>query len=161
MGKIKKFAAIGIRKIIGGKDPIKLVEEFILRLDFDPADTQADKSAEHIRWVLKINEGESLEILIENFKVTSETTVYMGIDVVQVPIRGANEVLAAALEIADSLVGVKVSLLGNFLILSATLTAVGLTVEELDYHYRLITAQRSWFQEALAEELGWESVEGK
>jgi hypothetical protein len=36
MGKIKKFPTINVQKITGGKDPIRLVEEFILRRGFDP-----------------------------------------------------------------------------------------------------------------------------
>ena len=34
----------------------------------------------------------------------------------------------------------------------------GLTVEDLDYHYRLIIAQQSWFRDSLVEELGWENL---
>lgn len=158
MGKIKKFAAINIRKIVGGKDPLRLVEEFILRLGHDPDTSLKDQSSEHARWMLKQQESEELELLVEGIRKPSETTVYMGINVATVPIRNSAEMLAAALEIADGLVGIKVSLVGHYLVLSSTLGAAGLTVEELDYHHRLIVAQQSWFRDALADELGWEDL---
>jgi len=73
-------------------------------------------------------------------------------------VRGGADMLAAALEIADGLVGIKVSLVGHYLVLSSTLGASGITVEELDYNFKLITAQQSWFRDALADEMGWESL---
>jgi hypothetical protein len=56
------------------------------------------------------------------------------------------------------LVGIKVSLVGHYLVLSSTLGASGITVEELDYNFKLITAQQTWFREALADEMGWEAL---
>ena len=158
MGKIKKFAELNIRKITGGKDPLRVVEEFIVRRGFDPEKSQREKSAENVRWMIALGDGEELEILVEGLRKSSDTTVYMGVNILTVPIRGASDVLAAALEIADGLVGIKVSLVGHYLVLSSSLGAAGLTVDELEYHLRLIEAQKSWFRDALSEELGWEQV---
>ncbi len=159
MGKIKKFAALNIKKIVGGKDPTRIVEEFILRMNINPDDVSKDKSPDSARWMLKLGDGEELEILLENLKKLPETTVYLGVNVLAVPIRGASDLLAAALEIADGLVGIKVSLVGHYLVLSASLGAADLSVEDLDYHLRLITAQRIWFLDALSDELGLEQIE--
>jgi hypothetical protein len=156
MGKIKKFAELNIRKITGGKDPLRVVEEFILRRGFDPDACQKEKGPDNVRWMIQLRDNEELEILVEGVRKPSETTIYMGVNIVTVPIRGAQEVLAAALEIADGLVGIKVSLVGHYLVLSASLGASGVTLEELDYHFRLIEAQESWFRDALANELQWE-----
>ena len=158
MGKIKKFAAINIRKITGGKDPVRIVEEFILRLGFDPEKCMKENLADHVRWMLSLGDGEDLEVLVEGIKKTTETTIYMGINIATVPVRGASDMLIAALEIADGLVGVKVSLVGHYLVLSSSLGAAGATVDELDYNFKLISAQRSWFRDALADELGWEEM---
>jgi hypothetical protein len=49
-----------------------------------------------------------------------------------------------------------VSLVGHYLVLSSSLGASGATVDELDYHFRLIEAQETWFRDALAGELQWE-----
>lgn len=159
MGKIKKFAALNIRKIVGGKDPLRIVEEFILRMNINPDDVSKDKSQDNARWMLQLSDGVELEILLENLRKQAETTIYLGINVLAVPIRGAQEVLAAALEIADGLIGIKVSLVGHYLVLSASLGAADINVEDLDYHLRLITAQRVWFLDALTDELGVEAVE--
>jgi hypothetical protein len=82
----------------------------------------------------------------------------MGVNSITVPIRGSHDILAAALEIADGLVGIKVSLVGHYLVLSASLSAVGVTVDDLEYHLKLIEAQEPWFRGALATELQWEEL---
>jgi hypothetical protein len=156
MGKIKKFADLNIRKITGGKDPVRVVEEFITRRGFNPDECQKEKTGDHVRWMIHLRDNEELEILIEGIKKSAETTIYMGVNIITVPIRGASDVLAAALEIADGLVGIKVSLVGHYLVLSSSLGASGATVDELDYHFRLIEAQETWFRDALAGELQWE-----
>lgn len=158
MSKVKKFSAINIKQIRGGKDPIRLVEEFILRRGFDPDECGQERTPETARWMIAINENEQLEVLVESLNKPTETTIYMGVNVATVPVRGAFDLLVTALEVADGLVGIKVSLVGHFLVLSASLGIAGLSVEDLDYHYKLITAQQSWFREALSEELGWELV---
>ncbi len=158
MAKVRKFSALNIRKITGGKDPVRLVEEFILRRGYDPDKCEQQRTPDHVRWMMRIGSDEELEVLIEGIKVSAETTIYMGVNVVTVPVRGGNDVLAAALQIADGLVGIKVSLVGHYLVLSSTLGVAGLTVDELDYNFKLIAAQQSWFREALADELGWESI---
>jgi len=161
MGRIKKFAAISIRKIAGGKDPIRLIEEFLVRHGFDPDECARERDAERARWMVAISDGEELEILLENLKVAHETTIYMGVNIATVPIRGSAEVLAAALEIADGLVGIKVSLVGHYLVLSATLGAAASSVDDLDFHYKLMVEQQPWFREALADELGWDELPGE
>jgi hypothetical protein len=80
----------------------------------------------------------------------------MGVNILTVPIRGASDLLAAALEVADGLIGIKVSLVGNFLVLSSSLSAAALTLEEVEHHFNLIEAQEVWFRDALAAELKWE-----
>lgn len=158
MGKIKKFTDINIRRISGGKDPIRMVEEFIIRQGFDPEKCQKERTTETARWMVALGNEEELEVLVEGIKRPAEMTIYMGVNVATVPVRGTTDVLAAALEIADGLVGIKVSLVGHYLVLSASLGAAGITVEDLDYHFKLIAAQQVWFREALADELGWDGL---
>ena len=155
MAKIKKFTAANIRKITGGKDPVKLIEEFIVRRGFDPEVCKKEDNGDTAQWMLSLGNGEDLEVLAESCKRPAETTIYMGINVAIVPIRGCFEFLTTALEIADGLIGIKVSLVGHYLVLSSSMGASGIGVDELDYHFKLITAQLSWFREALAEELSW------
>jgi hypothetical protein len=158
MGKIKKFAEINIRKITGGKDPVRLIEDFLSRKGFDPEKCQREKTPDLVRWMVQIKGEEELEILLEGIRKPADSTLYMGLNIVTVPIRGAYDMLAAALEIADGLVGIKVSLVGHYLVLSSSLSANGLTLEEVDYNFRLIEAQEGWFRDTLASELQWEDV---
>lgn len=156
MGKIKKFAALNIRKLTGGKDPVRIVEEFISRRGFDPDKCRKEDSPDLVRWMFALRDATELEVLVEGARKPSETTIYMGVNIITVPIRGAGDILAAALEIADGLVGIKVSLVGHYLVLSASLSAVGVSVDDLEYHLKLIEAQETWFRGALATELEWE-----
>lgn len=158
MTKIKKFAVPGIRQISGGKDPLRLVKDFIVRLGFDPDQCQREATTENSRWMISIGEDEDLEVLVEGLRSKAETTIYMGVNIATVPVRGGYEMLAAALEIADGLIGIKVSVVGHYLVLSASLGGADITVDDLEYHYKLIAAQRNWFREALADELGWEEL---
>lgn len=156
MGRIKKFPGLDIKKITGGKDPVRLISEFISRCGFDPEETQKEKTADHVRWMLNISDDEQLEVLVESLKVPAETTVYMGINIATVPIRSSQDVLVTALEIADGLVGIKISLVGHFLVLSSSVGLSGINVDDLTYNYKLILAQKDWFKEAMATELEWD-----
>jgi len=156
--KGKKFAILNIRKITGGRDPVHLVEEFIARRGFDPDECLKSKTPDNARWMVPLGGEEELEVLVEGLKTSGETTIYMGVNVVTVPIRGGNDLLAAALQVADGLVGIKVSLVGHYLVLSASSAAAGMSVEDLEYHYNLISAQETWFKETLIDELGWETI---
>jgi len=158
MGKIRKFAELNIRKITGGKDPVRVVEEFLTRRGFDPKECEKERTPEMVRWMVQFKQDEELEILVEGLRKASETTLYMGLNILTVPLRGSYDILATALEIADGLVGIKVSLVGYYLVLSSSLSASTLTHEELEYNLRLIEAQEGWFKETLSAERGWEEV---
>lgn len=160
LSKGKKFALLNLKKITGGKDPLNVIEEFIIHRGFDPDSCVQHKGAENARWVVPVAGDAELEILVEGLKEPSETTVYMGVNAMTVPVRGADEMLAAALQIADGLVGVKISLVGHYLVVSATLGASTTNVDELDYHLELINAQLGWFKDAVMDELGWEEIPG-
>lgn len=156
MGKIHKFTELSIRKIVGGKDPARVVEDFISRRGFEPAKCLKEKDLDQAHWMIRIKDEEDLEILIESARKPQETTIYMGVNIVTVPIRGSHDLLSAALEIADGLVGIKVSLVGHYLVLSASMSAQGVTADDLDYNFKLIEAQQAWFRDALATELQWD-----
>ena len=156
--KVKKFPGLKMTKLSGGKHPVNLVEEFITKRGVEPSECLSEKTADTVRWMLKVGEDEELEVLVESLSKPAETTIYMGVNIATVPVRGGYEMLAAALEIADGLVGIKVSLVGHFLVLSASLGLAGVTVEDLEYSYKLIEAQQTWFKEALSEELGIETL---
>ncbi len=158
MGKVKKFRGLGIKKITGGKDPVRLVEEFVLRRGFDPAECRREESPDFVRWLLKLEDEEELEVLLESLKKPSSTTIYLGLNVLTVPLRSMQDFLISSLRIADGLVGIKLSLVGHELVLSSSLAMADTDVDDIDFAFRLITAQQSWFKEELLSELGWEFV---
>jgi hypothetical protein len=150
----KKFSTARITSLPGGKDPLRLVADFIERQGNVPDTCLQGKDADSSRWMLTVGDGEELEILVEQLRKPSETTIYMGLNVATVPLRGATDVLISALEIADGLVGIKLSLVGHFLVLSSTMSLAGLRPEDLEFHFQLITAQQEWFRSMLEEDLG-------
>jgi hypothetical protein len=156
MGKIRKFAEVKIRKIIGGRDPLRVVEEFLLSKGFDPDKCKKKEGPPDLaRWLVPLKDESELEILVEGIKNSASTTIYMGVNIVVIPLRGLQDLLVAALEIADGLVGIKVSLVGHYLVLSASLVASDAGVDDLEYYFNLIESQQAWFRDTLAAELGW------
>lgn len=154
MSKLKKFTRTKIRKITGGKDPVRIVEEFMTRRGFDPEECLQQRTAEFSTWSVTLNEEEELEITLEGMQRLPETTLYMGVNVMAVPIKNAENVLIAALTVADTLIGAKLSLVNYDLVLSITVYAGDLTQEETEYLYELISRQKNAVSQAILEELG-------
>lgn len=155
MGKIRKFAEVKIKKIMGGRDPLRVVEEFLLSKGFDPDKCKKECPPDLARWLVPLKDESELEILVEGIKNSASTTIYMGVNIVAIPLRGLQDLLVAALEIADGLVGIKVSLVGHYLVLSASLVASDAGVDDLEYYFSLIESQQAWYRDTIAAELGW------
>lgn len=158
MGKLQNLAKFQIKKITGGKDPVRLVEDFISKRGFDPQKTLQETTPEAARWLVPIGDDDEIEILLEGINNHPQATIYVGLNLCVVPIRGSTEMLAAALELADGLIAIKLSLVGHFLVLSSTQPVQSLSTDDLDYIYELILAQNDWFRTKLAEELGWTAL---
>ena len=153
MGKVKKIAPARIRKILGGKEPSRLVEEFMARRGFDPVETLQQRTSELASWSVPLSDDEELEISLEGLNRPPETTLYMGVNVMAVPIRDCHNVLAAAMSVADTLIGAKLSLVNYDLVLSVTIYTANMRLDEIDYIYELIMMQKPGVQEAIMEEL--------
>ena len=65
MGKVKKIIPTRIRKITGGKDPTRIVEEFMLRRGFDPEECIQQRSNDLAQWLIPLSEDEDLELTLE------------------------------------------------------------------------------------------------
>ncbi len=154
MSKVRKIPSAKIRKITGGKDPTRLVEEFMVRRGFDPDECLQQRTADIATWSVPLSGEEELEISLEGLNRPAETTLYMGVNVLTVPIKDSSAVLAAALIVADTLIGAKISLVNYDLVLSVTVYTANMGVDEVDYLYELLTRQKGGIQEAIAEELG-------
>lgn len=153
MGKISRITPTRIRKISGGKEPAKLVEEFMLRRGFDPDDCLQQRTTQLSQWLVPLTDDEDLEITLEGINRHPETTLYMGVNVVTVPLRDCHKFLYAALSIADTLIGAKLSLVNYDLVLSVTAYTANVGIEDIDYFFELITRQKSAVIEAMNDEL--------
>ena len=157
MGKVKKIAPARIQRVTGGKDPARLVEEFMVRRGFDPDECLQQRTGELASWSVPLNEEEELEVTLEGLNRRAETTLYMGVNIMTVPIRDCHNTLAASLAVADTLIGAKISLVNYDLVLSVTVYTANMRPDEIDYMYELITVQKPRIQELIAEELGLSS----
>ena len=153
-GKIKKLSSARIRKITGGKDPIRLVEEFMIRRGFDPEECLQQRTTDLAQWLVPLGDEEDLEITLEGLTRPPETTLYMGVNILGVPLRESHRFLVAALSVADTLIGAKLSLVNYDLVLSVTVYTANMGIDEVDYFYELIIRQKASIQEAITEEVG-------
>lgn len=153
MSKIRKLAPARIKKITGGKDPTRLVEEFMIRRGFDPEECLQQRTGQTAQWLVPLGDDEDLEITLEGLNRPVESTIYMGVNVLSVPVKDTAKFLASALIVADTLVGAKLSIVNYDLVLSVTVYTANMGVEEVDYYYELITRQKSFVQDAIGEEL--------
>ncbi len=153
-GKIKKLSSARIRKITGGKDPIRLVEEFMVRRGFDPEECLQQRTTDLAQWLVPLGDEEDLEITLEGLTRPPETTLYMGVNILGVPLRESQRFLVAALSVADTLIGAKLSLVNYDLVLSVTVYTANMGIDEVDYFYELIVRQKTSVQEAITEEVG-------
>ena len=156
MSKVRKIVPDRIRKITGGKDPARIIEEFLIKRGFDPEECLQQRTSDISTWSVALADEEELEITLEGLSRPSETTLYMGINVLAVPIANSFEVLTTALIIADILIGAKLSLVNYDLVLSITEYADTLSLEEVDYFFELIIRQKALMHEAITNELGLE-----
>ena len=154
MSKIRKISPARIRKITGGKDPSRLVEEFMIRRGFDPEECLQQRTADVCQWLVPLSEEEDLEITLEGLNRPPETTLYMGVNVLSVPIKDCHRFMFAALSVADTLIGAKLSLVNYDLVLSVTSYTADMEIDDIDYYYELITRQKNGIQEAILEETG-------
>lgn len=153
MTKIRKFSVPHIKRITGGKDPVNQIEEFLRRNNFDSCASVVGRTKETVSWSLALSEEEELEITLESLNRPQETTLYMGVNIFSVPVIGAHDILAAALIVADTLVGAKLSLVNHDLVLSISSYAYDLREEDIEYYYKFIIKQKRIVIDLIVDEL--------
>ncbi|MCB0346332.1 MAG: hypothetical protein KDD66_14530 [Bdellovibrionales bacterium] len=153
MAKVRKMPNTRIRKISGGKEPLRLVEEFMVRRGFDPAECLQQRTGDIASWSVPLNGDEELEVSLEGLNRPAETTLYMGVNVLSVPLKDSQRCLAAALAVADTLIGAKLSLVNYDLVLSVTIYTANMSLNEIDYMYELLCMQKPGVQDAISDEM--------
>lgn len=154
----RKFLIKMIKSVQGGKDFIKVVKDFILKLSFDPDSYEVEKTEDRIRWLIPLKERDELEVIIDKPKSSSDATIYLGSLICVVPLKNVIETLVTALELADGLVGAKIGLVGRHLVISITSPASVITAQDLEYNYQLLITQKAWFARLLMDELNWDAL---
>ena len=153
MSKISKIASARIKKISGGKDPKKTIEEFMLRRGFNPEECLQQRTKQMIQWLLPLEEDEDLEVTLEGTNRAIDTTLYVGVNVMSVPLGDVQKFTYAALLVADTLIGAKLSIVNYDLVLSVTTYASDLSVEDVEFYYEIINRQKSMVIDAISDEL--------
>ena len=152
MSKIRRFDTSVLGEMLIGKDPLKIVRHFLLKKGYDPDKTLKEETPNSCRWMLNLSNGYEMEVFLDKLKTPSQATLYMGINIMTVPIRNSQNFLVTVLEVADGLIGAKLGLVGYFVILSVGLGAERITFDEIDYNFRLILAQKEWVKDAILDE---------
>jgi len=153
MSKIRKIASARIKKISGGKEPTKIIEEFMHRRGFNPEDCLQQRTNQMIQWLLPLDEDEDLEVTLEGTNRAIETTLYIGVNVMSVPLADIQKFTYAALLVADTLIGAKLSIVNYDLVLSITTYANDLSVEDVEFYYEIINRQKSAVIDVISDEL--------
>jgi hypothetical protein len=153
MGEVRKITPPTIRKLSGGKDPVRLVEEFLHRRGFNSEDCVEERTKDRIQWSVPLSDAEDLEITLEGIGRPPETTIYLGLNILSVPMKDAHRYLTTALIVADKLIGAKLSLVDYDIVLSVTAYAASIDMDELDYFYELILRQKQAVLDDITEEL--------
>lgn len=164
MGKIEKIGAPRIKKIKGGRTLLGLVEEFMGRRGFNQAECLQQKTSDLVTWAVPLSdydsgsnssshEEEELELTLEGLSRPPESTIYLGVNILSVPLKDSHSIITAALTVADTLIGAKLSLVNYDIVLSITQYTSNLGVDDLDFYFELLSRQKTIMQEAILEEL--------
>lgn len=153
MSKVRRIGTTKIKKITGGKEPTKIIEEFMLRRGFDPAACLQQRTNQIAQWLLPLNDQEDLEITIEGLNRPVETTLYIGVNVMAVPLSDTSKFTYAALLVADTLIGAKLSIVNYDLVLSVTANTGDFSIEDIEYYFEMITRQKTTVIDSISEEV--------
>ena len=133
--KIKKFPSPAIKKITGGRDPIKVIESFISSRGHDPEECLEQRNNNFIQWLMNVENGTDLEITLEGLNRIEETTLYLGINILPIPLKDTQRFYVNALLAADTLIESKLSIVNYDLVLSSTIYGGKASVENIDYAF--------------------------
>lgn len=153
MSKIRRINPRRIQKIRGGKDPVLIIEKFMQQRGFDQASFLQKRTADLTQWLVPLGDEEDLEITLEGLTRASQSTLYLGLNIYPVPLSDTQKILAATLQVADTLIGAKLSLVNYDIVLSTTLYTEELSVDLVDYNFELLLRQKPSVQDAINEEL--------
>ena len=135
----------------GGRDAVKMVTDFLNRKGQDSVKFLQHKTSELATWSVPLSPDEELEITLEGLKSSVETTLYMGINIIPVPLQKTQEFLTTVLSVADTLIGAKLSLVNYDVVISTTEYVSSMRGDEIDYIFELLTRQKDCVLDEILE----------
>ncbi|RME60036.1 MAG: hypothetical protein D6780_04130 [Candidatus Dadabacteria bacterium] len=158
----KKVEKPILRKVKGGKNIIKVIENFVKKNGVDPKEAQQFKNDEAGMWIFTTNQGIHLELACmappEGVEAPLDYLVSLTVPLIRVPIAESLKVLATALEIASNLVYSKLILSEDVLLVNLVITDPTITVDDLEEWTEILSVESEALKEDLLAELGWEEV---
>jgi hypothetical protein len=140
------FGDVSVRKlkrVEGGQSPVKVVQEFLLGIGGSPSDDEQEMVLPQSRtWQAHIPDVGPLTVELENTQKSNDVIITLAFPLVTVPIKNTLPILIAALELCKPLVGCRLYLEENRLIIAASICGDVISVDNLSLHYELIKAQR-------------------
>jgi len=132
-----------LKKMEGGQSPVRVVQEFLLAIGASPLDDELKSVLSHVRtWQAQIPNVGPLTVELENTQRSSDAILTLSFPLVTVSIKDTLSALIAALELSRPLVGCRLYLEENRLMIAASLCGDVVSVDSLSLHYELIKAQR-------------------
>jgi hypothetical protein len=140
------FGEVPVRKlkrVEGGQSPLKVVHEFLLGIGGSPCDDEQNKGDAQARaWQVQLHGVGPLTVELENTQKANDVLITLAFPLVTVPIKNTLSTLIAALELCKPLVGCRLYLEENRLIIAASICGDVVSVDSLSLHFELIKAQR-------------------
>jgi len=151
MAKVSKLQSSKITSLPGGKNPLLLVEEFLTKRGCVPKDCLQFRNNDVATWSVSLGGDNELEITLEKISQYSQMTIYLGINLMAVPLKYTETLFASALMVADNLIGLKISLVDYDLVLSVTHFAQNMTMEDLEYFVETLVSQKTTVRDAILD----------
>jgi hypothetical protein len=132
-----------LKRVEGGQSPVRVVQDFLLGIGGSPIDDEQRLALHHARtWRVLIHDVGPLTVELENTQKSNDVIITLAFPLVTVPIKDTLSILIAALELCKPLVGCRLYLEENRLVIAASICGDVISLDSLSLHYELIKAQR-------------------
>jgi len=132
-----------LKRVEGGQSPVRIVHQFLLDIGGSPSDDELQESLRATRrWQVQIPEVGPLAVELESAGKSNDVIITLAFSLITVSIKNSLPTLIAALELSKPLVGCRLYLEENHLMIAASLCGDAVSNETLSLHYELIKSQR-------------------
>jgi hypothetical protein len=144
------FPGRKLKKMEGGQSPVRVVQEFLLEVGASPLDDELKSVVSQNRtWQVQIPNVGLLTVELENSQRANDAILTFSFPLMTVSIKDTLSALIAALELSKPLVGCRLYLEENRLIIAASICGDVINLDSLSLHYELIKAQKELLMRSL------------